>query len=360
MKILDPWTSEIPGDYEQIMKDFGISKLTDSLKKRMPDHYLIRRDILFAHRDLDKIISAYEKKKPFAAMTGIKPSNMLHLGNKIVAEQMIMFQKMGGKIFYAVADIEAFHDNKQSLEKSHKLAIDNVADILALGIDPDPKKAYFYKQSEEDEVMRNAYLFSRNVTMNTLKAIYGEKTLGLYQSALIQVADILVPQTKKFNGPKPVVVPIGIDQDPHMRLTRDVAAKNNLVLPSSLNNKFMRSLTGSVKMSKREPMGMITLSDSPELAKKKVMRALTGGRNTVEEQKKLGGEPLKCVVYELYVFILMPDDKELKKTYEDSKSGKIVCGECKKDCTNRLGKILKEHQEKKKKMLPKAEKLLKH
>jgi len=61
---------------------------------------------------------------------------------------------------------------------------------------------------------------SRLVTQNMLNAIYGEKTFGLYLAALIQVGDIVLPQVRE--GPQPTVVPVGIDQDPHIRLTRDL------------------------------------------------------------------------------------------------------------------------------------------
>ncbi|MFH0986745.1 MAG: tryptophan--tRNA ligase, partial [Candidatus Micrarchaeota archaeon] len=143
-------------------------------------------------------------------------------------------------------------------------------------------------------------------------------------------------------------------------LTRDIAFKHRLIQPSSTYNRFMHSLTGNAKMSKSDPMGMITLNDDEKTARKKIMSAKTGGRKTVEEQKKDGGVPEDCMVYEMFMFHLEPDDKKLSERYSACKGGKIMCGECKKQCADALYSFLKEHQEKKKKLLPKARKLLDH
>lgn len=349
--MVNPFTSELPEDYEKTMSDFGLKKIDENLKKRLPDHYLFRRNIVFAHRDLDKALSA----KEFAVMTGIKPSNKLHLGSKLVADQMKIYQDMGAKIFYAVADVEAYHVNRMELNEMHETAVDNVADLLALGIKDDN---YFYKQSEEKEVMQAGYLYARNVTYNMMKAIYGEKTVGENMVSLLQVADILYPQYGKFGGQKPVIVPIGIDQDPHMRLTRDIAFKRKLVLPCSTYNKFMRSLDGSEKMSKRDEMGMVSLSDDPKIATKKIMRTLTGGRETIEEQKEKGGNPSECVVFELFTYHFEPSDEKLLERKKACEGGKLMCGECKKQLAERTVSFLEKHQAKKAKFIKTAENLL--
>ncbi len=353
---IDPFGNSVIEDYEDVMKAFGISKIKE---KSMPgNHLLHKRNIVFAHRGLNTIMEAYEKKKAFAVMTGIKPSNVYHLGSKLVAEQLKYFQDLGGKLFYCVADLECLVTNKISLEEQHETAIDNVADLLALGINPSPDNAYFYKQSQQDRVRNLAFVYSNNVTKNMLRAIYGEKDIGSYMAALVQVGDILLPQMKEFGGPKPVVVPVGIDQDPHMRLTRDIASKYRLIPPASTYNKFMRALSGDSKMSKRNENSMVTLNETPEKAAKKVMKAFTGGKATIEEQKKEGANPKICPIYDLYLFHLEQDDKKLKERYDACSSGNLMCGECKKECAERLKNMLKTHQEKKKKLLSKAEKLL--
>ncbi|RLG21408.1 tryptophan--tRNA ligase [Candidatus Micrarchaeota archaeon] len=349
---LDPFGESVIEDYRDVMRAFAIKEIPVEL---MPgDNFLFRRKIVFAHRDIERIIDAHRKGKEFAIMTGIKPSNNFHLGSKLVAEQIKYFQRLGAKLFYCIADLEALITNKIALEEQRDTAIDNIADLLALGVDASEKRAYFYRQSKQTRVNNMAFVFSNNVTNNMMRAIYGEKDIGYYMAALIQVADILLPQMPEFGGPKPTVVPVGIDQDPHIRLTRDIAPKHGLISPSSTYNKFIRSLSGDSKMSKRDESSMITLSDTEEDIERKVMNGFTGGRATVKEQKEKGGQPENCPIYELFLFHLEKDDKKLKERYEACKAGKLLCGDCKKEAIGRLKKMLMEHQRKKRKLMDKA------
>ncbi len=60
------------------------------------------------------------------------------------------------------------------------------------------------------------------------------------------------------------------------------------------------------------------------------MKAFTGGRDTVEEQRKLGGRPEVCNVYAYYYFLFEEDDQALVDRELGCKKGEILCGECKK------------------------------
>jgi tryptophanyl-tRNA synthetase len=111
-------------------------------------------------------------------------------------------------------------------------------------------------------------------------------------------------------------------------------------------------------MSKRDPSSVLTLGDSPEEAYKKAMAAFTGGRATVEEQRKLGGEIEKCVVFELYTFHFEEDDKKLKERYHACRGGKLLCGECKKELACRIRDYLKEHKKKRERALDAAREIL--
>ena len=115
--------------------------------------------------------------------------------------------------------------------------------------------------------------------------------------------------------------------------------------PASTYHKFMTGLQGG-KMSSSIPESYIALTDKPEDGAKKVMRAITGGRVTLEEQKKLGGEPDKCSVYELLLYHLVEDDNELLEVYKDCVGGTRVCGNCKKFTAELMRRFLKDHQEK--------------
>ncbi|VVB67739.1 Tryptophan--tRNA ligase [Candidatus Norongarragalina meridionalis] len=354
---INPWGSELIKDYEGLFTEFGLQHVPEELRKRLSESRYFRRGIVFAHRDFDAFVKSADKKEKIAVMSGIKPSSEFHLGSKMTAEEIIFLQKtFKAKAFYCVADNEAYADNGMTYGETAPLAVDNVADLLALGLDE--KNAVIYKQSECLNVLNLAQLFARRTTLNTLEALYGHQNLGLYLAVLTQAGDIVQPQLAEFGGKKHVVVPVGIDQDPHLRFTRDVAAKCGFVLPSSTYHRFFRALNGETKMSKRDPMSVLTLNDSPELVRKKLAKAFTGGRATVEEQKKLGGEWRKCVVYELMLFHFEDDDAELAKIKRDCENGKIMCGECKARRVESINAWLAKHQERKKKALPKAEKLL--
>jgi len=347
--------------YDALLQEFGIRPIEDILPQIPNPNKYMRRRIVFGHTDLELILDALEADKPFAVMSGIKPSGPFHMGSKMTAEEIIYFQQLSSKALasYCIADYEAYADNRQSFEESYEVAVSNVADVLALGLDPE--RAYIYRQSNEKRVLERAFVYSRDVTYNMMEAIYGDRPFGLYLSALIQVADILLPEAKEFGGPKPVVVPIGADQAPHIRLTRDIARRHeeeHFVPPSATYHKLIRSLTGSGKMSKREPMGLLSLTDDPEFAKRKILLAFTGGRESTKLQKELGGEPNKCVVYEYLMFHFLESDEELEKVYTECITGARLCGPCKAQAAEIVAHYLLEHQRKRAKTLPLAEEIL--
>jgi len=359
---LDPWGDSAIDNYERLRTEFGIESLEPLLSRfKNPDRY-IRRGIDFGHRDLGKILDAVDNNKPFAVMSGIKPSGVFHLGTKMTADEMIYFQSLSKKatVFYAIADVEAFNDNGLSLQESSKIAVQNVADILALGLDPE--RTIVYRQSEEIRVMRLATIFSKAVTNNMLRAIYGERQVGLYLSALIQAGDILMPQLAEFGGPKPVVVPVGADQDPHIRLSRDLANSYHqefgFVPPSAIYHRLMRSLDGSTKMSKRSAATSFTLDEDPSSAAKKVLAGFTGGRPTIEEQKRIGGEADKCPIYDLYQFHFAIEDEYAKRVYDECYGGIRMCGDCKKELASIVKLYLEEHQKKRDSLMKDAQELL--
>ena len=359
---LDPWGSGVIKDYGRLQAEFGIQgidRLLPRFKKLSPH---LSRGIDFGQRDLGRILDAIDSNKPFAVMSGIKPDGTFHLGNKMTADDMVFFQSLSRKatVFYAIADVEAYCDNGISFQESSKMAVQNVADILALGLDP--ARTVAYMQSEEMRVMRLMTIFSRGITNNTLRAVYGERPIGLYISALVQAGDILMPQLQEFGGPKPVLVPVGADQDPHIRLTRDLATRYHdefgFIPPSSIYHRLEMALTGGFKMSKRDASSGFTLDEDPRSAVKKVLAAFTGGRATVEEQRRLGAEADKCPVYDLYRFHFAVDDEHVKRVYDEFTGGIRLCGECKQEAAALVKKYLEAHQKKRVSLLGDARELL--
>ncbi|MFX1314238.1 MAG: tryptophan--tRNA ligase [Promethearchaeota archaeon] len=358
MTNIDPWgTSPLDeDDYERIKKEFGIEEISEIIRQKFIKNRFIRRKIIFGHRDLQDISKAIERGKPWAVMSGIKPSGPFHLGTLTTALEIVEFQKMGGKAYYGIADIETWEDNGLTYDESEEFAIDNLADILALGLNPE--KAHIWRQSKEPIVKDVCFRVSRLVTQNMLNAIYGEKPFGLYISALIQVGDIVLPQI--IDKPQPTIVPVGIDQDPHIRLTRDLTRRyyKGYFLPGATYHYLLAGIDGSDKMAKRNPNSYFTFNEPLEVIEKKVMGALTGGRRNKQEQQKLGGEPQKCMIYKILMYTFEEDDDKLRIAFQQCIEGKLLCGEHKRECVEKVLKYVENHRKKKEKLIDKAQRLL--
>ncbi|MGL4670199.1 MAG: tryptophan--tRNA ligase [Methanobacteriaceae archaeon] len=354
--MLDPWRATGDIDYNKLLNQFGIAKFSDIIDKLNNPNCLMKRSVIFGHRDFDKVINIINKNsrnniennsdtnldenndinKDFAVVTGMMPSGKMHIGHKMVVDQLKWYQDLGAKLFLPIADMEAYAARDIGFEEAKELAIkEYLANYIALGLDLSSKNVNVYMQSKFAPVKDLTFHISKKVNFNQMKAIYGfnESTnLAHLHVPLVQVADILVPQLEEFGGPKHIVVPVGVDQDPHLRLTRDIASRlredYGFIAPSSTYHRFLTGLTGG-KMSSSQEKTAIFLNDTSKQAEKKVKSAKTGGRESLEEQKKLGGCPDNCVIYELLLYHLMDSDKDLQEVYNNCKSGTLLCGECK-------------------------------
>jgi tryptophanyl-tRNA synthetase len=88
------------------------------------------------------------------------------------------------------------------------------------------------------------------------------------------------------------------------------------------------------------------------------MAGVTGGRATVEEQRRIGGEADKCPIYDLYLFHFAIEDEYAKRVYDECYGGMRMCGDCKKELAVIVKKYLEEHQKKRESMMKDAEELL--
>jgi tryptophanyl-tRNA synthetase len=349
-----PWEVSGEIDYNKLVREFGLSPM-----KELPDVFnknvLFRRKIVFAHRDIQRILEAAKQKKPFAMMTGLMPTGKFHIGHMILAQQMVFWQNLGAKIYIAVADLEAYNARGQSLEESRKNAIEQyILNYIALGLKPENCEIYFQSARSNDSRKSNAFyslqnVLARHATFSEFKAVYGDITPGKMVSALLQAADMLHPQLKEFEGPLPVLIPVGTDQDPHIRLARDISQRYkeyNFIQLSSTYHIFAPGLKGG-KMSSSDPNSFIALTDSIKEVEEKIKKhAFSGGQPTLELQRKKGGNPDIDVSFQYLRMFFEPDDKKLEKIYKDYKSGKLLTGELKQILIDKVNAFLKEHQKK--------------
>ena len=478
---LDPWGSASVGDYADLFEEFGIEAFDDIADDVPHPHYLMRRGVIFGHREYDAVAEAMANDEPFAALSGFMPTGDPHIGHKLVFDELIWHQRQGGDVFGLIADLEAHSARGMSWSEIDKHARSYLLSLLALGFDAEDGE--LYRQSDNREVQDLGFELGSKANFSEFEAIYGfdgETNVSHMQSVVTQTADILYPQL--VDEPKPTVIPVGPDQDPHVRLTRDLATRvryfkvteafasfeldddeRHLVRaaydalagvaggdddsdvrctdaaewlaaydapsglgdakataldkleaggkeplrprvrffdrnatdeafealieavdgekrvfdghvdafdlsreaaesvareveidhdgfgfrqPSSIYHRFMTGLTGG-KMSSSIPASHISLLDDPEDGYDKVRSATTGGRDTAEKQRELGGEADDCPVYELYAYLLAGDDDELtKEVYSECVNGERLCGGCKEQAAELMREFLENHQEK--------------
>lgn len=345
--MIDPWASTSV-DYDKLVTQFGIQKISDIIDDIKDPQRLMKRGVVFGHREFNEINNLINKKEDFAVVTGMMPSGQMHIGHKMVVDQLIWYQQKGAMLSLPIADLESYAARDMSFEKGRKIAIEEyLTNWIALGLDLERDNVNVYLQSQNKSLFDLEFKASRKTNFSQLHAIYGfdnSTNIAHVQAPLMQVADILLPQIEEFGGPKKVVVPVGVDQDPHIRLTRDIAHRLNeelgFIQPASTYHRFLTGLTGD-KMSSSKPNTAIYLNEEPEVAAKKVKTAKTGGRESLKEQEELGGEVDKCVIYEMLVYHLIDDDDELEKIREECLAGQLRCG----DCKMRTSALMKEYFE---------------
>ncbi|WP_435360235.1 tryptophan--tRNA ligase [Haloarchaeobius sp. DFWS5] len=472
---LDPWGSSTVSDYRKLFEEFGIEEFDEVLPEVPNPHYLMRRGVIFGHRDYRPVAEAMREDDPWAVLSGFMPTGDPHIGHKLVFDEIIWHQQQGGDAYGLIADLEAHSARGLTWGEIDEHARDYILSLLALGFDAE--KGELYRQSDNRELQDLAFELGIEANYSELQAIYGfdgETDVSHMQSVVTQMADILYPQ---LDEPKPTVIPVGPDQDPHIRLARDLATRMRFfkvskayasfeaddaereliaaayaaltdeagngdvrcedaadwlrehqpepssaresavkklaaagkepvrprirffdrkatdeafealieavegekrvyeghidsfeldrqdaealareveldnggygfIQPSSIYHRFMTGLTGG-KMSSSVPASHISLLDDPEDGYDKVKSATTGGRETAEKQRELGGEADQCPVYELYAYLLAGDDDDIaKEVYDECVGGERLCGGCKEQAAELMQEFLEDHQEK--------------
>ncbi len=354
-----PWEVSGEIDYGKLVKEFGIKHLPE-LPSIFNENVLFRRKIIFAHRDFEKILDCIRTKKNFVMMTGLMPSGKFHFGHMLLAQQMIFYQKLGVKLYIAVADLEAYTARGKSLEELRKIAIDQyLVNYIALGLKPKNVDFYFQSDRSKNAKKSNAYYrlasnFSRYSTFNEFRAVYGDLSPGKINASLLQAADMFSPQLPEFEGkPIPTLIPVGTDQDPHIRIARGMANKNkdykfNQI--SSTYHLFIPGLKGNGKMSSSDESSFIAMTDSPKEVERKIKKyAFSGGRDTLKEHKEKGGNPDKDVSFKYLKMFFEPNDKKLLEIEDKYRKGEMLTSELKEIAIKKINEFLKKHQKRMKK-----------
>ena len=347
-----PWEVSGEIDYDRLVRKFGTTLISQKIKSKLKKcHPLIRRGLFFSHRDFDKWLFNYKAGKRVSVLTGRGPSEKLHLGHLIpflVAKSLQ--EQFDCEVFIPISDDEKFYvKEKLTYEKALEYSKDNILDLVALGFKLN--KTFIFQDFVYTDIYQYAAKIAKRITYSMAKAVFGlkpENNIGWSFYPAMQAAHILFPQF--YRGKHLSVVPVGIDQDPFIRLTRDVAEHKDFGFekPAALHSKFFPSLQGGAKMSSSDG-NTICLSDLPKEVEKKIKKyAFSGGQATIEEHRKKGGNPDIDVSFQYLKFLFEPDDKKLKKIHDDYKSGKMLTSELKEILIKKINAFLKEHQKKRK------------
>ena len=348
--VVTPWHVEGDIDYDKLIKQFGTQKISNDLLLKLQkitgeDHFMLRRGVFFSHRDLNLILENYEKGKEFFLYTGRGPSGHTHIGHLVPWVFAKWLQdKFNVNMYFQLTDDEKFFAKQDlSLDQTTNFALENALDFIALGFKPEKTKIIINTKNIKT-LYPIASQVAKKINFSNTKAVFGftnDTNLGMIFYTSLQSAPCFIED-------KQVLIPLGVDQDPHFRITRDIAPKINKTKPALIHNIMIPSLSGpGGKMSASDEKNTIYTTDSPEVVKKKINKyAFSGGQPDVDEHRRIGGNPDIDVSYQYLRIFFEQDDSKLKKIYDDYKSGKMLTGELKAILIEKINEFLSLHQEK--------------
>jgi tryptophanyl-tRNA synthetase len=267
-------------------------------------------------------------------VSGMRPTGRLHLGNLHGAlSNWIALQNQGKyECFYFVADWHALTSDYATTDNISSNTIEMVTDWLSAGLDP--RQSTLFIQSS---VKEHAELFlllamvtplawlERNPTYKEMKEELLQKdlsTFGFLGYPVLQAADIIM---YKAYG-----VPVGVDQLPHIELTREIARRFNFLygetfpIPEALLTEVPKILGIDGRKMSKSYENSIFMSDQGETLKKKVTSMFTDPQR---QRKSDPGRPELCNVYAFHQLYSKPDN--VSEIATACRSAAMGCTECK-------------------------------
>ncbi len=287
-------------------------------------------------------------------LSGMQPSGLLHLGNLLGALENWRKLQDQYECYYFIADWHALTTNYADTSKIRTYVKEMVIDWLSAGLDPE--KAVLFKQSLVPEHAVLHVLLSMSTPLPWLERVptYKEKmdqiqdremnTYGFLGYPVLQAADILIYKAH--------FVPVGVDQLPHLELTREIGRRFDQLYgeifpePQPLMTEYPKLPgTDGRKMSKSYN-NTINLSDSPEDITKKVMAMVT---DPARVRRNDPGNPDVCPLFALDK-IFAPKEWCDHVNVECRRAG-IGCVDDKKELLKHLLAYLKPMQERRKELV---------
>lgn len=276
-------------------------------------------------------------------LSGMQSSGKLHIGNLVGALQNWVNLQDKYDCFYFVADWHSLTTGYAETSLIKDYTSDILINFLAAGLDPE--KCTIFIQSKVIEHAELHLLLSMITPLGWLERVptYKEKqselrekdlsTYGFLGYPLLQTADIIIYRAK--------YVPVGIDQVPHLEISREIARRfNNLYKeifpePEALLTEFPKVVgTDGRKMSKSYD-NAIYLSDTPKEVEQKILTMVT---DPARVKKTDPGNPERSPVFQLHKIFSSKEEKE--QVAIGCKTAGIGCIDCKKILIKNMFKVL--------------------
>jgi len=293
-------------------------------------------------------------------LSGIQPSGKLHIGNLVGALQNWVKLQEKYECYYFIADWHALTSQYADTSQLKEYIKDVLVNCLAAGLDPD--KVTIFQQSRVLEHAELHVLLSMMTPLGWLERVpsYKEKqeavtdkdlnTYGFLGYPLLMSADILIYRAN--------YVPVGVDQVPHLEITREIARRFNnfygevLPEPEALLTEFPKvpGIDGR-KMSKTYN-NCIYLSDQPKEVEQKIRTMPTDPQRIKRTDK---GDPELSPVYHLHKIFSSKDEQN--SVAEGCRTAGIGCIDCKKILIKNIFSVLEPIWEKRKQFMEKPDDL---
>lgn len=352
--VVTPYEVKGHVDYDRLREQFGTQELTAELLERirrlaggeLPP--LLARGIYYSHRDLPGLLDGLGRGEKFFLYSGRGPSGPLHTSHLPSFELCRWFQeKFDLPMYVQITDDEKFWARSGlSREETVRWGLENLYDILAVGFDPKKTRVFFDSRSIA-ALYPLAVRVARKIPYSSVKAVFGfepSTNIGLVFYTALQTVPCFWPSWAEGKS-VPCLIPCGIDQDPHFRLTRDVAEGLGYPKPALVHSRMIPGLLGEAAMSTTGASSdnALFLNDPPKVVERKVRNAFTGGRATVEEQRRLGAVPEVCSIWALWRSRFAETDAKFDQVTQGCRSGALLCGECKGQLLERIHRFYEEH-----------------
>jgi len=295
-------------------------------------------------------------------LSGMQPSGPLHLGNLIGALSNWVRLQDKYECYFFVADWHALTTGYGNPSQIKEYTIDLLMNFISAGLDPE--KSTIFIQSQVPQHAELHIFLSMITPLGWLERVptYKEKkeqikdkdldTYGFLGYPVLQTADIIIYRAR--------YVPVGIDQVPHLEISREIARRFNYLYgneffpePEALLTEFPKVPGVDGRKMSKSYGNAIYLSDNEKTVSEKLRTMVT---DPARKRRTDKGDPAKCPVFDLHK--IFSKEEEKKEVIQGCTTASIGCIDCKRILINHVIETLKPIWEKKQQLIDNPSKLI--